>query len=492
MYRPFLLIGIGALLASFAALKSIPVSAAIILFFAATTLLLIIRKPNQLNKGVIIALIFIVLFIRVVTLGAFIENKSRQIVGDTADISAEIIDVGYSTNKYSSVILKIKESSNKAAEGLTVNATFRYSLAALPGDIINAEILFVPLKEDTKAYNFGKGYHFAGEVSEIYSYSQNKGSFWRFLYDLRTAILGAIEYSGQDEAGSVLKALIIGDDSEISNELYDTVKATGVSHMLVVSGMHLSLLCGIMLNVLNGKTKILIKFLVCSFTSLFILAACLFHISILRAGIAYFVMLFGRLFNRTTDSLSSLGFAVAVSFISNPYIFYNVAFLLSIAATFAVLYPSAMLIEAADFSRFGHIGRLLKGIYDIFVIATCSMVCTMPIIVHYFGYVALVSPIANLAVTFAMNSALVLGVISVILFFLPFGKFISLPLFFLSRAFVKFFILAITAIGEDNFGVLTVPQGKNIYCFFIACAFILLVRALSRRLILKREEKLNA
>lgn len=492
MLRPFLLIGIAAMLASFAALKSIPVAAAVILVFAATTLLLIIIKPNQLNKGVIIALIFIVMFIRVVGLGVFIENKSRQLVGDTSDISAEIIDVGYSTNKYSSVILKIKESSNKSAEGLTVSTTFSYCITALPGDIINAEILFVPLKEEIKAYSFGKGYHFAGEVSEIYSYSQNKGSFRQFLYNVRTAILGAIEYSGQDEAGAVLKALIIGDDSEISNELYDTVKATGVSHMLVVSGMHLSLLCGIMLKVLNGKTKISTKFLVCSFTSLFILAVCLFHISILRASIAYFAMLCGRLFNRTTDPLSSLGLAVAVSFISNPYIFYNVAFILSIAATFAVLYPSAMLIESADFSRFGHIGRLLKGIYDVFVIATCSMVCTMPIIVHYFGYVALASPIANLAVTFAMNSALVLGVIAVILFFLPLGKVISLPFFFASRAFVKFFIMVITAIGEDNFGVVTVPPDKNIYCFFIVCAFILLARALSRRIISKREEKLNA
>ncbi|MBQ1186759.1 MAG: ComEC/Rec2 family competence protein [Clostridia bacterium] len=474
------------------ALNNTLLAGAVILLTAVLILFLFFRNSNQKNKGVILALIFIMLLIRVVSLGVFIENKTNKLVGSSAEITAEIVDIGYSSNKYSSVILKIKDSSNKDMEGLTVTTTFSYSTNAIPGDIINAEITFVPLQDNFRSYNFGKGYHFAGNVTQIYSNTPNKYSFWRFIYNVRTQILNSIEYSGQDDAGAVLKALIIGDDADISNELYETVKATGVSHMLVVSGMHLSLLCGIMMNIVNGRIRLATKVIVCSAISLFILAVCLFHISILRASIAYFVMLFGRFFKRTTDPLSSLGFGIVVAVFSNPYIFYNVAFLLSLAATFAVLYPSKMLIDAVSFKRFGRVGKLFRSAYDIFVIATCSMVCTLPIIVYYFGYVALASPIANLAVTFAMNSALVLGVLAIMLFFLPFGKFISLPCFFLARAFVKFFISVITYMGKNDFGVVRVSPDKNIYCFFIACAFILLVRVLSRYLISKRKEKQNA
>ena len=484
--------GVAALSASYATFKNIWLSVIILLLSAVLTALAVVKKTNSLNKGVIIALIFVVLILRLLHLGLTIESKTVRLQNITSDITAEIIKIDYSTKHYTSLSLKIKDATIQAANGLKIKATFNGKTNALPGDTVNANILFTSGKLKRSAYNYGNGFYHNGEIKEIYSVKGSEGSLWRLIYNVRSAVLKAIDQTGINEEGAVIKALVIGDDNYISNTLYQTVKTTGVSHMLVVSGMHLSILCGVLINIMNGRTNPWTATVIGGLSAVIILAVCLFHVSILRAGIAYFAMLLGRRLHKSTDSLSSLGFGAATAVFLMPYIVYNVAFLLSLAATFAVIYPSKLIIDNVDFKNMPIFGKVIKCAFDILVIAFCSMVCTMPITVYCFGYVALISPIANLAVTFAMNAALILGVLAVMLFFLPFGKFISIPVFVACRLFVKFFISAVNIIGKNNFGVLFISKEQNIYCILVAVAFILLIKILSKYLISKRKEKYRA
>ena len=343
--------------------------------------------------------------------------------------------------------------------------------------------------EEFRSYNFGDGVYYSGVIDKIYSYKQCQVSFWKIIYNVRLAICNAIDSSGKDEVGAVLKALTVGDKSGISDEFNLCVRNAGVSHMLVVSGMHLGIICGVLMNLINRRTKLWISVIIGTIAAFLILTVCLFHVSILRASIAYIVMLLARIIRRNSDPLSALGFGIFVAVMLKPYIFYNVAFLLSISATFAVLYPARLLVNVANFEKFGKIGRAFRYAYDILAISVCSIFCTLPIVVRYFGFVALAAPITNLAVTLAISVALILGVLAVLIFFLPFGKYLSLAFFFLSRALAEFFITVVRFIGEDGFGVVRIAEDKNIYCFFITCAFILLVRILCGYLTAKGKEK---
>ncbi len=485
-------IGIGAFIASFAVFRSVWLAVLLLLLTAGLTVVFTLTKRNFINKGVVIALIFIILILRVISVSLFVENKNEKLVGIKTTITGEITDIIYNSSNFSSITLKIKDSSEASAKGLKVGLTLRHKTDALPGDIIKASISFTDLQAKYKAYNFGKGLYFSGEIDEIYSYESKGVSLYRIIYNVRNAILKSIDNAGTDEAGAVLKALIIGDDTYISADLDRNVRSSGVSHMLVVSGMHLGILCMVMMNIINGRTNRWIAVTVGIVLSLFILFVCLFHVSILRASIAYIVMLIAKLIKRNSDPLSALGFGVAVAVSFMPYIFYNVAFLLSVAATFAVLYPARMLIKAVGFESFGRLGKVFRYAYDILIITVATLFCTLPIVAYYFGYVALAAPLTNLAVTLAMNIALVMGVLAVILSFLPFGQFISIPFYFISRLCIKYFIFAVEQIGKNDFGVVFIKGDKNIYCFFITIAFILLVRLFAKPLIYKREEKLRA
>lgn len=492
MYRPFVFVGISALLASFALLKSLPLAVVYLIFAALITILVVSFKKENLNKGVIIALIFIVLIVRMISLGLTISDKTQKLAGRSADIVGEIIETDYNSDNFASLSVKVTESSIGEAEGIKMKLTLMSSTSALPGDVIKASVSFDIQNEKYRARNFSDGYYFSGKVNKIYSCRTEGFSVWRIIYNVRTAISSAIDFNGRDEQSAVLKALIIGDKSEISEEFSASVRNAGVSHMLVVSGMHLGVVCGVLMNLINRRTKLWVSVLIGVFASVFILVVCLFHVSILRAGIAYIVMLLARILKRNSDPLSALGFGVAVAVLLLPYIFYNVAFLLSVSATFGVIYPARLLIKAVTFKKFGRIGRVFRYIYDILAISVCTIFCTLPIVVTCFGYVALAAPITNLAVTLVINLALIFGVLAVILFFLPFGKYLSVPVFLISRALAGIFISAVEFIGKDGFGVVFVEEDKNIYCFFITVAFILLVRILCGYLTSKGKEKINA
>ena len=488
MVRPLLVLGLGAVAASFALLYSLPEAIFCIGVSALITLVFVLFGKNSLNKGVLVALIFIILAVRLAVVSVSVENRSSAIYGKTADITAEILEIDKSTGFFTSVSLKVIDSSLSAAKGIKLKGVFMSDTKALPGDIISARATFSKHNDNHMAKNFGDGYYYSADIGKIYSYKEKSFSFYKIIYNLRNTISSSIERAGRDSEGAVLKALIIGDKSDISEELNTSVRNSGVSHMLVVSGMHLGIVCGVLMNLVKRRLKPFLSVIIGVVSALFMLLVCLFHVSILRASIAYIVMLFSLLFKRDADSLSALGFGIIVAVFAMPYIFYNVAFLLSITATFAVLYPAQLLIDAVDFELFGTLGKLFRYVYDILVISHCSMVCILPVTVAYFEQIALAAPLTNLAVSLAISLALIIGVFAVLVSFLPLGIYLSVPIFVLARIFVTIFIKVVTFIGKDGFGVVEVGSNKIFYCFLVSIVFVILVKLLSTKLI-KRKEK---
>ncbi len=489
MARPFLFVGAAALLASFLVLFSGIITA---VFFLILTVLFVtvlnIAKKQSVKKTVLIAVIFVILIIRFIALELFVHIKTENLMDKTVKICGRITGISYSSESFTSYTLKITEASIPSACGLTAKADSFSSAQALPGDLVSAEVVFVKCSQEFKQFNFSKGNYFFCDIDKIRCEKQGKYTFYRMIYNVRNAVSDTISTLVSGEAGAVLKAFVIGDTIGISDEFSENVKAAGVSHMLVVSGMHLGIVCGVLMNILRRRTKRWVTAVVGTLFALFITAICLFHVSILRASIAYFVMLIGRKCYRCPDGLSSLGVAGLVAVLITPYVFYNVAFQLSMAATFAVIYPANMLIKTFNIRKKGILWSHLKLALDILIISVSATICTLPITVHNFGYVALAAPITNLLVNLAVTCALVLGVIAVSVNFVPIiGRICCVPLILAAGFFASYFANMVNFIGKSGFGVVNIPQNKNIYCFFITIAFILLVRILYKNKMKKEE-----
>ena len=71
------------------------------------------------------------------------------------------------------------------------------------------------------------------------------------------------------EEATVLTAIVVGDQENIDGNFSKDVIDSGVSHMLVVSGMHLTIICAMLI-------KLLKKFVAVRFSALLVLPFVLF------------------------------------------------------------------------------------------------------------------------------------------------------------------------------------------------------------------------
>ena len=174
------------------------------------------------------------------------------------------------------------------------------------------------------------------------------------------------------------------------------LSAAGISHLLAVSGLHLSILlavCGRLGDLLLwSRRKRTLLSLLCCF-AMMVLAG--FRASVLRAALMAGLALGASLRGRRGDGLTGLGFAVTVILLLNPAAVWELGFLLSCGATLGILLlakPLARLFPAAQRSRWG---RLL---WESASVSLAAQLGTLPIAALTFGYLPAYSLITNLLV----------------------------------------------------------------------------------------------
>lgn len=494
MTRPFLVVGLCALTASFLLLYGGVFEAMLWLGFCAAIIIIINLKKDKWPKGVYLAAVLLLVAVRLLLAGSSAEAAKNALEGKRANIVGFVQKTVYEAKDYTVFAIKAEKSDLPEAEGLLISATVMGDTELIPGDRIEAEVSFTKEKERQRRFLLGSGYHIGCRIE---GYTRAEGetfTVWRTVHHIRRAVEGAIDRNVSGEEAAVLKALIIGDPSDISEGFYVNVKNTGISHLIVVSGMHLGLLCGIVFALLQRRATRPVHVMLGILTAIFIATVCLFQASILRAGLTYIVMLFGRLFLKNYDSLSSLGTGILLTVLLNPFIFYNAAFMLSVTATFSVIYPATLMTRSLSFDKLWKLwAKITEYVTGVLIIAFCALVCTLPVVVWYFGYAPLISPIVNLLTELPVNAALVIGVMAVLIYFIPFvGPVVALPIFEASRILISYFIWIVDLIGSTEAGVILIDNTKHIYCFFIALSFIIMIRIFYDKNFIRKEISLIA
>lgn len=147
-------------------------------------------------------------------------------------------------------------------------------------------------------------------------------------------IIKQLFYENTDEDTAVIcQALILGDKRGMDDTLYDSIKNSGMAHVLAVSGLHITALASALYWLLK-KLKVNSKasFIVVMALTFVYSMLCSFTPSVLRAFIMTGVLNFAGAFGLKKDNLSSLAFAACVLLLINPITLFDVGFLLSVFA----------------------------------------------------------------------------------------------------------------------------------------------------------------
>ena len=150
------------------------------------------------------------------------------------------------------------------------------------------------------------------------------------------------------EPGAVARALVTGERNAVPEPLQEAYRQAGLAHMLVISGLHMSLLAGLAFVALRYGFALVMpiaeRFDTKKFAAAAAIAAALFYLILSganvpaqRAFIMVSVVLIAVLIDRTAMSLRTLAWAAMTVLVLQPDALVGASFQLSFAAVVALI-----------------------------------------------------------------------------------------------------------------------------------------------------------
>ena len=219
---------------------------------------------------------------------------------------------------------------------------------------------------------------------------------------LRVAMLQALDRARPALAAGLARALVLSDDSAVEPELLAAMRRCGTAHLLVVSGYHVSLLLGGLTAVFRRlRSPMWVQLLWGGVVLLGFGALVGFTPSVVRALVMGGACLLAQAVGREQDSLTALALAAALLLLGNPYRLLSWSFLLSFVSTLSVLLftqPILGWMTARARAARRPIPVLVQGVAGTVGVSVAAAVLTFPVQAVMFGWLPLLSPLANLLV----------------------------------------------------------------------------------------------
>jgi competence protein ComEC len=217
----------------------------------------------------------------------------------------------------------------------------------------------------------------------------------------------------QGDTGALLASQTTGERSSMSDEAKDAFNATGLAHLLSISGTHFGLFSALVF----GFFRVLIRSMPYRFlqwftiyltpsqaAALFALPLMLFYLLLsgtsipaVRSFIMINLFLFGLLLGRKGFWLNSLLFAAFAICVWDPSALLSISFQLSFLAVFCIgLFLAEERETPEDLGSRSRVAAFLKGSVLLSLAASLG---TAPLVVYYFHYFSVISPAANFLIT---------------------------------------------------------------------------------------------
>lgn len=250
-----------------------------------------------------------------------------------------------------------------------------------------------------KEYLERKEIYYLVEIITIQKIDSSKN----LLYQLKNKINHHIS---KYQSSSYLQAFLLGDTSKIDDDILATYQKNGVSHLLAISGMHVSFLSGMLLLLFKKiRFSTLIQYLSVIIFLLFYMILSGNTPSISRAVILFSLISINKVFDLKISTLQLLLITFCLLVINNPNILFDVGFEYSFLISFYLILFQKKLNQDS----------YLKGLFQI---SFFSFLVSLPISIFYFYQVNLFSILLNLV--FVPLVSFIIFPLSFLTFLLPF------------------------------------------------------------------------
>lgn len=427
----------------------------------------------------------------------FVSLPALSAAGTQADISATVVSFPLPSAGGDRVYVTARLTADgerlpgKARLSLPIKKTKRVGFAAdlRPGDTVTFSGTLYSLGGTNSALrrSFQSRRLFLGAypTGKAERTVPEKPPLWARFLMLRQDVISALHSRFPGDTGGLLISLLFGEKTYLSPKTYRDFRNAGAAHLLAVSGLHLSIwVLGLFTLLRRRNVPLRVSALLSMGVTVLVMASALFTGSVLRAGFMLLVCFAGFLLRRRSDGLNSLGLAVSVCLLLDPFLAGNAGFLLSVLSTAALLllaFPlSEKLVSLARIKR--PRPRRLFGAFCVSVcVSLCVAVVTAPLQVFFFGSVSLVGALTNLLFLPLTTPLLLCAALSALLGGLPLlGPAVCLP----ARAIALLAIQIVRRVSSLPFAALSAEKIHAVpalVCSLCLCALVLLLLSGLRR-----------
>lgn len=418
------------------------------------------RKELMNRKICAITLIYIIVIMGLYKMGivlfdvSFNEDIRKEVTILEYVKDTDYMNVYKAKIKNNNVLLYLKKQKDRKIKKFEI------------GDVILIEGKF---KEPNTQRNYGgfnykmylrsKNIYGSINVEEYKKIKCKKGLKWtikRYINRVRCNIINLFDNKLSKKSASLLRGLIVGDKSDIEDEVLENFRKASLSHILAISGAHFSYIV-LILNYINKKIKIKnLGNIVSILIMLFFMELTGCTTSVCRAGIMNIIVILSKLLHRKVEFWTNLSFSLLLQMIINPYVIFDTGLQLSYLGVIGIV------------TLYDKVLKCLK--FKIISVTIAANIIIIPIMMYNFNTLSFSFIISNIFASFLLGPIIILGIISIFFRFKIIFFFLNLLLSLLIKIAEK-----CGSISFLNINVIT-PSiiSLGIYYFLIYVIFYVL------------------
>ena len=448
------------------------------------------------EKRVLLRIISVVFLLAILFSHIYFDTwfKAYDKYEDEIEVVGMVEEISPSSSYSIRLQVRCEKINGRRSRGYTFYAYVDKDEAAkvMPGTRIKFLTELSGFSTESKSYNFAKGINaYAGDIDSIEVIEHTKGGIKGRLVLLKEHLTRYTMYISDSKTGAIVAALLVGERDYLPDSLRLDFKRIGISHILALSGMHLSILSlGLGKALTLCKVKKKTRVLVISIFVFIYMAITGFSISVVRAGLMLIISSLLFLVGRTKDSVTSLTIAVTIICLVNPHSIFDISLWLSALATLGIIVLSEYTAEIKKPYTLPQ--KIVYYLKIAFLSSMFAISATIAVSTISFGGFSIIAPFATIIFSILSEIIMYLGCAMMLIgWLLPIGKLISpfcklmswlasvlseIEISYVSSNFkIAIIAIVIYSILFYLFIILKIKKKKEAVAFLLACFTLVMI-----------------
>lgn len=403
----------------------------------------------------------------------YLEGKKITVEGT---ISSVVENHKKTTSKFNFTVKKIHSNDSWQLPAI-IQLSWRNSKYLQPGEVWRFDVKVKRPRNFANPGSFDLERHCLQQrvvaLGYVLDSGQNKhldtNLFFSPINTLRQNLYSFIHNNLSTQVSApLLSSLLLGLRANIAKHDYEVLQATGTSHLLAISGLHIGILAAIIVVVLRFILRLIPNNKIAHAPILAILstAICLgyglvagFAVATQRAIVMMLALLLATLLKRKTNAWYSFSGALLLVIIWDPLSILSVGFWFSFVAV-------AFLLYAVNISRAKNIKQKIYVWMHPQIVLSIGL---LPLSLLFFAKTSLIGPIANLiAIPWVAFTILPMGFIAILI--IPLLPNVSVALLHFAANSFSYLLPVLNKLAQVPTIIFTIPD-NNLF-LIIACALI--------------------